>query len=76
MDHSVRTTDINPSYSGPIGTLRHSGKPHRRPGGGHGVEGKTGECGFNEEKMGVELNDDGKLGVTRNVALPPRAVCP
>lgn len=76
MNRSVRTTDISPSCSGPIGTLRHSSEPHHRPGGGHGVEAKTGECGFNEKKMGVGLNDEGKLGVTCNVALPPCAVSP
>lgn len=40
------------------------------------MEGKTGECEFNEEKMGVGLNGEGKLGVTCNVALPPSAVSP
>lgn len=33
------------------------------------MEGKTAECGLNEEKMGVGLNDEGKSGVTCNAAL-------
>ena len=62
MNSSVGIIDRNPSCSGQIGTLRHSNEPHHRPSGGPVVEGKTAECGLNEEKMGVGLNDEGKSG--------------
>lgn len=49
--------------------MRHSSEPHPRPSGGHGDAGKMGGCGFNEEKMGVVLNDEGKMGVACSVVL-------
>lgn len=61
----VRTivNNINQNCSGQTRIQRRSGACPSRPSGGHSDEGTMGGSGFNEEEMGVVLNDEGKVEV-------------